>query len=134
MPSGPTDIASSSITPWSRSDGTAARGRRHSAAASMPTGRRRWTLRPTPTPIRPCRGRWDDGTREHLIGDHGDGVDLDQIIGRRHLADLDHGRRRRRRLEILAPHFVNLVEMLHVTDVDIDPADIVHDAAGLLDR
>src|SRR4051794_5291503 len=134
MPSGPTDIASSSITPWSRSAGTAARGRRHSAAASMRTGRRRWTLRPTPTPIRSCRGRWDDETPEHLIRDHGDGVDLDEIVGRRHLADLDHGRRRCRRLEIFAPDFVDLVEMLHVADVDIDRADIVHRAAGLLDR
>src|SRR5262249_12968714 len=29
------------------------------------------------------------------IGEDGDGVDLDQILGRGHLADLDHGRRRR---------------------------------------
>src|SRR4051794_38901693 len=134
MPSGRTAIASSSIMRWSRSDGTAARGRRHSVAASMRTGRRRWTLRPTPTPIRPCRGRWDDDSTEHLIRDHGDGVDLDEIVGRRHLADLDHGRRRRRRLEIFAPDFVDLVEMLHVAHVDIDPTDVVHGAAGLLDR
>src|SRR5690349_19572959 len=151
MPSGRTDIASSSTTRWSRSDGTAARVRRHSAAASMPTGRRRWTLRPTPTPIRPCRARWDDQTallfehdlfrkprhafRDHaLIRDPRDGVDLDEIVGRRHLADLDHGRGRRRRLEKFAPHFVDLVEMLHVADVDVDPADVVHSAAGLLDR
>ena len=75
-----------------------------------------------------------DEATEHLIRDHSDGVDLDQIVRRRHLADLDHGRGRRRRLEILAPHFVDLVEVLHVAHVDVDPADVVHGAAGLLDR
>ena len=44
-PSDPTDIVSSSITRWSRSDGTADRGRRRSAAVSIRIGRRRSTLR-----------------------------------------------------------------------------------------
>jgi len=38
------------------------------------------------------------------------------------------------RAEILAPHFVDLLEMLHVADIDVDAADIVHGAAGLFDR
>src|SRR5262249_7208157 len=68
------------------------------------------------------------------VRDDGDGVDLDEIVGRGHLADLDHGGSRRRRPEIFAPHFVDLLEVLHVADVDVDPADVVHAAAGLLDR
>ena len=36
-------------------------------------------------------------------------------------------------LEILAPHFVDLLEVLHVAHVDVDPADVVHGAAGRLD-
>src|SRR5215831_9719900 len=67
-------------------------------------------------------------------GDDGDGVDLDEIVGRGHLADLDHGGGWRRRAKIFAPHFVDLLEMLHVADVDVDAADVVHAAAGLLDR
>src|SRR5262249_6782538 len=69
-----------------------------------------------------------------LIGDHGTGVDLDEIVRRRHLANLDHGRGRRRRLEVFAPHFVDRIEVLHVAHVDVDPADVVHAAAGFLDR
>src|SRR5262249_10883665 len=72
--------------------------------------------------------------RRASLGDNRDGVDLDEIVGRRHLADLDHRRGRRRRTKIFAPHFVDLLEMLHVADVDVDPADVVHVAAGLLDR
>src|SRR5262249_24954474 len=68
------------------------------------------------------------------VRDDGDGVDLDQILGRGHLADLDHGRCRRRRAEVLAPYFVDLLEMLHVADVDVDAADVVHAAGGLFDR
>src|SRR5262245_24278440 len=83
----------------------------------------------------PARGSSSKTQSRHaLVGDHGDGVDLDQIVWRRHLADLDHGRGRCRRLEIFAPHFVDGVEVLHVAHVDIDPADVVHAAAGLLDR
>ena len=37
-------------------------------------------------------------------------------------------------LEYLAPDFVDLLEVLHVAHVDVDPADIVHGAAGGLDR
>ena len=39
-----------------------------------------------------------------------------------------------RRLEILAAHFVDLLEVLHVAHVDVDAADVVHGAAGRLDR
>src|SRR5215831_5582314 len=68
------------------------------------------------------------------LGDDRDGVDLDEIVGRGHLADLDHGGGRRGRAKIFAPHFVDLLEMLHVADVDVDAADVVHAAAGLFDR
>src|SRR5438067_930655 len=68
------------------------------------------------------------------IGKHCDRVDLDQIIGRGHLTDLDHGGSGRRRLEVFAPHIVDLLEMLHVAHVNVDPADVVHAAARLLDR
>src|SRR5262249_58958343 len=61
-------------------------------------------------------------------------VDLDEIVGRGHLADLDHRRGRRRRPKIFAPYFMDLLEVLHVADVDVDPADVVHAAASLLDR
>ena len=63
----------------------------------------------------------------------GDRVDLDQVVGRRHLADLHHRGGGRRRLEIFAPHFVDQVEVLHVADIDVDAADVVERAAGLLD-
>src|ERR1700739_3550437 len=52
-----------------------------------------------------------------LCRNYGYGIDLDQIIWRRHLRDLDHRGCRQRRLEILRPHFVNGVEVLHVADV-----------------
>src|SRR5262249_3450532 len=68
------------------------------------------------------------------LGDDRDGVDLDEIVGRGHLADLDHGGGGRGRAKIFAPHFVDVLEMLHVADVDVDAADVVHAAAGLLDR
>src|SRR5580658_9776105 len=62
-----------------------------------------------------------------------DRADLDERLGRGHLADLDHGGGGRRRAEIFAAHFVDRVEVLHVADIDIDAADIVHGAAGLFD-
>src|ERR1700751_3588478 len=65
-----------------------------------------------------------------FCGNDGDGADLDQIIGRRHLGDFNHGRGRQRRLEILCAHFVDGLELLHVADIDIDTADIVERAAG----
>src|SRR5215831_12457352 len=68
------------------------------------------------------------------IADDRDGVDLDEIVGRSHLADLDHGGGGRGRPEIFPPHFMNLLEMLHVADIDVDAADVVHGAARLLDR
>src|ERR1700730_11247061 len=46
------------------------------------------------------------GTPPSLRKDR-DGVDLDQIVRRYHLGDLDHGRGRQRRRKILAPHFVD---------------------------
>src|SRR5580658_3100008 len=72
-----------------------------------------------------------DGPR--LFADHGYRVYFNQIVRRRHLADLDHGRSRRRRLEIFAPDFVDQLEVLHVAHIDIDPAYVVHGAAGLFD-
>jgi len=56
---GPDGIASSSTTAWSRSDGTAGRGRRRSAAALRPTGRRRSKLCLTLISIRSFRDRSD---------------------------------------------------------------------------
>src|SRR3954454_14282449 len=50
----------------------------------------------------------------------GDRVDLDQIIRRGHLDDLDHGRGRQRRLEILLAHVVDRLEVLHVAHIDVD--------------
>ena len=44
------------------------------------------------------------------IRNHRDGVDLDQVVRRHHLGDLDHGGGRQRRLEIFAAHFVNRLE------------------------
>src|SRR5450759_1396825 len=64
----------------------------------------------------------------------GDGADLDQVIGRGHLVDFDHCRCRQRRLEILRPHFVDRLEVLHVADVHVDAANVVERAAGGLDR
>src|SRR5258706_880234 len=72
--------------------------------------------------------------RSASFADDGDGVDLDQILGRSHLTDLDHGGGRSGRPKIFAPHFVDLLEMLHVADIDVDAADVVHAAARLLDR
>ncbi len=37
-------------------------------------------------------------------------------------------------LKYSAAHFVDRGELLHVADVDVDPADVVHRAAGRLDR
>src|SRR4029453_18783117 len=68
------------------------------------------------------------------LGDDRDGVDLDEIVGPGHLADLDHSGSGRGRPKIFTPHFVDLLEVLHVADVDVDPADVVHAAAGLLAR
>src|SRR5215471_818221 len=59
-------------------------------------------------------------------------VDLNQVFGRGHLRDLDHGRSRRGRAEIFASYFMYDVEVLHVAHVDVDPADVVEGAAGLL--
>src|SRR5262245_7849221 len=64
----------------------------------------------------------------------GNGVDLDQIVRRGHLGDLDHGRGRQRRLEVLLAHVVDGLEVLHVAHIDIDPADMVEGAAGGLHR
>src|SRR6266540_461703 len=55
--SDPTATASSSITPWSRSDGTAGRVRRRSGDASSRIGRKRSKPCPTPISIRSFRGR-----------------------------------------------------------------------------
>src|SRR5687768_17141613 len=63
-----------------------------------------------------------------------DCADLDEIVGRHQLGHLDHGRRRGRELEVLAAHLVDLVEVLDVAHVDVDAADVVHGAAGGLDR
>src|SRR5665213_3151608 len=65
---------------------------------------------------------------------HGDRVDLDEIIRRGHLTDLDHRGGRRRRLEIVAARFVDQIEMLHVAYEHVDPADILQAAAGFLNR
>src|SRR6516162_6840924 len=62
------------------------------------------------------------------------GVDLDEIVGRRHLRNLDHGGGRKRRLEIFPAHFVDGFEMLHVAHVDVHAADIIERSAGSLDR
>src|SRR5262249_9401383 len=61
-------------------------------------------------------------------------IDFDEIFGRGHLRHLDHRRGRRGRPEILAPDFMNEVEVLHVAHVNVDPADVVEGAARLLDR
>src|SRR5271163_4376971 len=68
------------------------------------------------------------------VRDHRDCTDLDQTLRRSHLANLDHGRGRRRRLKIFAADFVDGVEVLHVTHEDVDPADIGHCTSGSLDR
>src|SRR5262249_51291299 len=65
---------------------------------------------------------------------HGYRIDLDQIFGRGHLRHLDHGRGGRGGPEIFASYFMNQVEVLHVAHVNVDPADVVEGAAGLLDR
>src|SRR5581483_10018977 len=57
---------------------------------------------------------------------HRDGVDLDQVVRRCHLCDLEHGGGRQRFLEVLRAYFVDRVKVLHVAHVDIDAADVVH--------
>src|SRR5262249_51778826 len=66
--------------------------------------------------------------------DHRHRAHLDQVFRRGHLANLDHGGGRCRRLEIIAPHFVDLIEVLHVANKNIDATDVVEAAAGLFDR
>src|SRR5262249_7166963 len=66
------------------------------------------------------------------IADDRNGVDLDEIVGRSHLADLDHGGGWRGRPEILPPHFMNLVEVLHVAHINIDATDVIRGPARLL--
>src|SRR5262245_10660092 len=43
---------------------------------------------------------------DSLIRYQRDGAHLDQVLGRGHLGDLDHGRGRQRRLEIFAAHLM----------------------------
>src|SRR5262245_11645977 len=68
-----------------------------------------------------------------LSRQHSDSVDLNQVVRRCHLADLDHRRSRQRRLEVLGTYLMDRVEVLHVADIDIDPADVVEGSARGLD-
>src|SRR5476651_2380075 len=58
-----------------------------------------------------------------------DSADLDQVIGRGHLVDFHHCRSRQRWLEILRPHFVDSLKVLHVADVDVDATNVVESSA-----
>src|SRR5258706_4517248 len=91
--------------------------------------RRRWT----PTTTR-CRSSTSSPWCGACSAQNRDRADLDQVIRRGELAHLDHGRGWRGRLEILAAHLVDLVEVLHVAHIDVDAADVVQRAAGGLDR
>src|SRR5688572_26184992 len=63
-----------------------------------------------------------------------DGVDLDQVVGRHHLGDLDHGGGGQGWLEIFPAHGVDRLEVLHVAHIDVDAADMIERAACGLDR
>jgi len=57
--------------------------------------------------------------------DYGNRIYLDEVFWGSHFAGLDRSRSGRRWLEIFTTHFVNLLEVLHVTDKDINAADVI---------